>query len=66
MVRFRVFVLVAAVLLAVASMNAQVTGRITGTVLDQTGAGVPDATVNLQRVRDINVNDQAAPRRDSQ
>jgi hypothetical protein len=48
MVRFRVFVLVAAVLLAVASMNAQVTGRITGTVLDQTGAGVPDAMVSLQ------------------
>jgi outer membrane receptor protein involved in Fe transport len=48
MIRFRMLVLVATVMLAVASMNAQVTGRITGSVVDQTGAGVPDAMVSLQ------------------
>ena len=46
--RSRVLCLLAAVLFAAAQLCAQVSGRITGTVVDPTGAAVPDATVTLQ------------------
>src|SRR5579872_2925510 len=48
MVRFRFVLIVAAVVLAAFSLHAQVTGTVTGTVLDSTGAAVPQATVSLQ------------------
>jgi hypothetical protein len=36
-----------AALFAVAGLNAQVAGRLSGSVIDQTGASVPAATVNI-------------------
>jgi hypothetical protein len=48
MIRFRFVLSFAAVLLAVASLNAQVASSVTGTVVDPSGAAVPGATVSLQ------------------
>jgi hypothetical protein len=48
MFRFRLIVISAAALLAAAALNAQVAGRVTGTVVDATGAAVPNAAVGLQ------------------
>lgn len=53
MQRFRLStIFLAAVLLAtplvVPTLHGQVTGRVTGTVVDSTGAAVPEASVNLQ------------------
>ena len=42
----RIYVL-AFILLTAASLNAQVTGRITGSVLDASEGAIPNATVNL-------------------
>src|SRR6266536_3604258 len=47
MVRTRVFCLFAAALFAAAALNAQVAGRLSGSVVDQTGASIPGATVNV-------------------
>src|SRR5436305_1645179 len=48
MFQSRTFLLSAAALLAAVSLNAQVAGRVTGTVVDATGATIPGATVTLQ------------------
>src|ERR1035441_486709 len=48
MIRFRFVLLFAAVLLAAASLNAQVASSVTGTVVDPSGAAVPGAMVSLQ------------------
>ena len=49
MIRPHSFVLLSALLLLAAlNLNAQVAANVTGTVLDATGAAVPDATVTLQ------------------
>ena len=48
MIRFRFVWLLAAVLLAVTSLNAQVASSVTGTVVDPSGAAVPGATVSLR------------------
>jgi outer membrane receptor protein involved in Fe transport len=47
MTRFRVFWSLLALLLAAASLNAQVNGTVTGTVMDSSGAAIPDAEVHL-------------------
>src|ERR1051325_5430575 len=47
MFRFRFFIALAVVCLAAPFLNAQVAGRLSGTVVDQTGASVPGATVNV-------------------
>jgi hypothetical protein len=46
--RLRFVSLCAAVLLAVASLNAQVASSVTGTVVDPSGAAIPGAVVSLQ------------------
>jgi hypothetical protein len=43
----RLYTLLLAALLAAASLQAQVAGRLSGSVVDQTGAAVPGATVNV-------------------
>ena len=48
MVRSRILCLLAAALFAAAQLCAQVSGRVTGTILDSSGAAVPEATVMLQ------------------
>jgi hypothetical protein len=48
MVRSRVLCLLSAALFGAAQLCAQVSGRVTGTVVDGTGAAVPDASVMLQ------------------
>ncbi len=47
MLRLRIFVCLFAAMLAAAVLNAQVAGRLSGSVVDQTGASVPGATVNV-------------------
>ena len=44
----RLFAFAAAALLAASGLNAQVSGRVTGTVVDASGAAVPNADVSLQ------------------
>jgi hypothetical protein len=46
-VRTRVLCLFAAALFAATSLTAQVAGRLSGSVVDQTGASIPGATVNI-------------------
>ena len=48
MFRLRIIAILAAALLAAATLDAQVAGRVTGTVVDATGAAVPYAAVGLQ------------------
>src|SRR5689334_4019231 len=48
MIRLRVPVWCAVLLLATAVLHAQVAGKVTGSVVDPTGAAVPEATVSLQ------------------
>jgi hypothetical protein len=48
MIRFNFFAWSAAILFTAATMNAQVAGRVTGTVQDASGAAVPNASVSLQ------------------
>src|ERR1700719_5275623 len=47
MKNWSVVVLLAVLCLAAASMNAQVAGSLSGSVVDPTGASVPNATVKL-------------------
>ena len=47
MSRLRVFFVLAALFLLAASLNAQGTGRLTGSVIDPSGAAIPNATVGL-------------------
>src|SRR5436190_17051345 len=47
MLRSRVFLCLFAALLAAASLFGQVAGRLSGSVVDQTGASIPGATVNV-------------------
>ncbi len=47
MLRTRILVVFLAALFAVTGLNAQVAGRLSGSVVDQTGASIPGATVNL-------------------
>ena len=47
MLRLRIFLCLFAAMLAAAVLNAQVAGRLSGSVVDQTGASVPGATVNV-------------------
>src|ERR1041384_7743075 len=44
----RLFVFSSVVLLSAAMLNAQVAGKVTGSVVDPAGAVVPGATVTLQ------------------
>ena len=46
--RSRIFAIFGAALLAAAIGNAQVGGRVSGTVVDGAGAAIPEATVSLQ------------------
>jgi hypothetical protein len=48
MIRFRFVLLFAAALSAATCLNAQVDSSVTGTVVDPSGAAVPDAMVSLQ------------------
>ena len=45
--RFRLLNVIALLLLVAIGLNAQVAGRISGTIVDQTGAVIPGATVNV-------------------
>ena len=45
--RSKVVIFVLAALFAVAGLNAQVAGRLSGSVIDQTGASIPAATINI-------------------
>uniref|UniRef100_Q020V2 TonB-dependent transporter Oar-like beta-barrel domain-containing protein n=1 Tax=Solibacter usitatus (strain Ellin6076) TaxID=234267 RepID=Q020V2_SOLUE len=47
MFRTRILVVFLAALFAVTGLNAQVAGRLSGSIVDQTGAAIPGATVNL-------------------
>src|SRR5271157_2972037 len=47
MTRLRVLLPLLALFLAAASLNAQVDGVVTGSVIDSTGAAVPEAAVSL-------------------
>src|SRR5437762_2392557 len=47
MLRSRAFLCVLAALLAATSLFGQVAGRLSGSVVDQTGAAIPGATVNV-------------------
>lgn len=48
MYKSRILAIFGAALLFSATVNAQVAGRVSGAVVDGTGAGVPDATVSLE------------------
>jgi hypothetical protein len=48
MYKSRIFAVLGVALLFAAAMNAQVAGRVSGAVVDGTGAAVPDATVSLK------------------
>ena len=50
MLRSRVFLCLFAALLAAASLFGQVAGRLSGSVVDQTGAAIPGATVTITSV----------------
>ena len=47
MLRLRMFLCLFAAMFAAAALNAQVAGRLSGSVVDQTGASIPGATVNI-------------------
>src|SRR5260370_28127055 len=47
MLRLRIVLCLFAALFAAAALNAQVAGRLSGRVVDQTGASIPGATVNI-------------------
>ncbi len=47
MYRLRLFLLLALVLFAAFSLQAQVAGKLSGSVVDQSGAAIPGATVNV-------------------
>ena len=47
MLRLRIFLCLFAAMFAAAVLNAQVAGRLSGSVVDQTGASIPGATVNI-------------------
>jgi hypothetical protein len=48
MIRLRSIAILLLLVLAALPLSAQVAGRVTGTVLDSTGAAIPEATVTLQ------------------
>ena len=47
MLHIRTLLSLFAAMFAVSGLNAQVAGRLSGSVVDQTGASVPGATVNI-------------------
>src|SRR5664279_1092213 len=47
MLRLRIVVFLCAALFVAAGLHAQVAGRLSGSVVDQTGASIPGAAVNI-------------------